>query len=217
MKIVAYLRCSTEQQGDSKHGLNAQHDACAAAGASMFFQDIVSGASGLESRPGLLQAIASLDKGDVLLVKDRSRLGRDSFVIAMIEASVARHGAAIQTADGLGNGDTPADKFIRQILDAINEYELELIRARTKASLQGKKKRNERVGYIPYGYMLDVDGIHLIENPAEQRVIQLVHQLRKSGMSLRAIAEYINNQSVNNRRGEKWHYSSVNRLLKKVA
>jgi len=70
------------------------------------------------------------------------------------------------------------------------------------------------VGSIPFGYELDTDGVHLVENATEQRAIELVKQLRADGMSIRKIAEHMNNNRVDSR-GNKWHPTTVARLLKK--
>lgn len=91
MQAVAYLRVSTDEQADSRAGLEAQADSCrryaSGLGAELigpFADEGVGGASGLDKRPGLLQAIGELQKGDILLVAKRDRLGRDPIVVAMI-------------------------------------------------------------------------------------------------------------------------------------
>ncbi|MBK8696886.1 MAG: recombinase family protein [Deltaproteobacteria bacterium] len=68
-------------------------------------------------------------------------------------SSARRWGAArVVSADGVGNGDTPADQFMRTILDGAAAYERELIRARTRAALKAKRARGERAGNVPWGY-----------------------------------------------------------------
>src|SRR6185436_6423611 len=115
MQAVVYLRVSTDEQADSRAGLEAQADNCRRCaldlGAELvgpFADEGVSGASGLDKRPGLLQAIAELTRGDVLLVAKRDRLGRDPICIAMIEAAVKRKGSRITSSAGEGTeGDDP--------------------------------------------------------------------------------------------------------------
>src|SRR6185436_9879130 len=75
----------------------------------------VSGPSCLDRRPGLLQAISELPRGDVLLVAKRDRLGRDPIAIAMIEAAVKRKGARIASSAGEGTGgDDPTNVLMRR-------------------------------------------------------------------------------------------------------
>ena len=85
MKAIGYLRVSTDRQGDSGAGLDAQRASITAYAAQhgieivRFEQDILSGAKGIEHRLGLASAIASIQKGYALLIAKRDRLGRDRF------------------------------------------------------------------------------------------------------------------------------------------
>ena len=162
MKIIGYIRVSTDQQVESGLGLESQKQACNDYAQKLgntiheFFQDDgLSGSLTLEKRPGILQAIAALNKGAILVVAKRDRLGRDNFVLAMIESAVARKGARIVSAAGEGtNNDDPSSMLMRRMIDAFSEYERLIIKERTKAALHVKKGRNERVGHIPFGYQL---------------------------------------------------------------
>lgn len=221
MPNYAYLRVSTQDQAESGAGLAAQLDACRRFARSQdaeltaVFEDKgVSGAKGLESRPGLLDAIATLNKGDVLVVAKRDRLGRDPIKVAMIESAVARKGARIVSAAGEGtDGDDPASVLMRRMIDAFAEYERLLIGARTKAALGAKKARGERTGAVPYGYRLASDGVHLDPIAKEQKVIAEARRLHKAGQSLRAIARELDRRGVVSRSGKTFLAEQVKRLL----
>ena len=221
MATIAYLRVSTDQQADSGAGLDAQFDAClksAGALAGVYRDEGVSGSTGLEKRPALLEAIGALKKGDVLMVAKRDRLGRDPLVVAMIESAVQRKGARIQSAAGEGtDSDSPADVLMRRMIDAFAEYERLIIGARTKAALQSKKTRGERVGHIPFGFRLAADGVHLIEDPAEQETIRKVEELRAGGMSLRQIAAHLNENGITKREGTPWNHVNLHGICKRAA
>jgi DNA invertase Pin-like site-specific DNA recombinase len=221
MPHYAYLRVSTQDQAESGAGLAAQLDACRHFARSQdaeltaeFEDKGVSGAKGLESRPGLLDAIATLNKGDVLVVAKRDRLGRDPIKVAMIESAVARKGARIVSAAGEGtDGDDPASVLMRRMIDAFAEYERLLIGARTKAALGAKKARGERTGAVPYGYRLASDGVHLDPIAEEQKVIAEAHRLHKAGQSLRAIARELDRRGFVSRTGKTFLAEQVKRLL----
>jgi DNA invertase Pin-like site-specific DNA recombinase len=220
MAIVIYTRVSTTSQSENGSGLSAQEHACKSVAntgnntITGIYTDVASSTSPLDKREGLTNAINALNKGDVLLVAKRDRLGRDPLVIAMIEASVARRGATVQTAAGEGNGNNPSDALMRRVVDAVAEYELSEIKARTKAALQAKKRKNERTGTIPFGKMLDVDGIHLIDNPNERAIIAMVISQRKSGLSLRQISDNLNERNITKRKGAKWNHVNLHTILK---
>ena len=221
MAHFAYLRVSTTDQAESGAGLAAQMDACSRlAGAQgvelvAIHQDAgISGAKGLEARPGLLDAIAGLTKGDVLVVAKRDRLGRDPIVVAMIESAVGRKGARIVSAAGEGTeGDDPASVLMRRMIDAFAEYERLLIGARTKSAMGAMKRRGERVGQIPYGFALADDGVQLLPVAAEQDVIVEARRLHSAGQSLRAIARELARRGFVSRSGKAFLAEQVKRLL----
>jgi len=227
MNATAYLRVSTDEKAVSGAGINAQLDACrkwcesnGADLAGTFSDDGVSGSAGLDKRPGLLDAIADLGRGDVLLVAKRDRLSRgDVMAMAMIESAIQRKGARIVSAAGEGtDGDCPSDVLMRRMVDAFAEYERLVIGARTKAALQGKIRRGERCGSLRFGYDLDSDGVTLMPNADEQEVIELITDLRTTGMSLRAIAAELTGRGVVTKEGkDQWTHTAVNRILTRAA
>src|SRR5215203_3029204 len=108
-RVNISLRVSTDEQS---LGLRAQEDACRAFAAGQGWEltgvhtdEDVGGATGLDRWPGLLDALAELEAGGVLLVAKRDRLGRDPLVIAMIEAAVARKKGRVLSAAGEGTAD----------------------------------------------------------------------------------------------------------------
>jgi DNA invertase Pin-like site-specific DNA recombinase len=216
MATYAYLRVSTDQQADSGAGLDAQLDACTkAAGtlAGVYRDESISGAAGLEKRPALLEAIATLKREDVLMVAKRDRLGRDPLVVAMIESAVTRKGARIQSAAGEGTeGNAPGDILMRRMVDAFAEYERLIIGARTKSALQAKRVRGERVGHIPFGKRLAADAVHLEDEPTEQATIRQIATLKASGLSLRRIAHDLNRQGSLKRDGSPWNHVNLHTL-----
>jgi DNA invertase Pin-like site-specific DNA recombinase len=135
----------------------------------------------------------------------------------MIESAVVRKGARIVSAAGEGTeGDEPSHVLMRHLIDAFAEYERLIIVARTKAALQAKKARGERVGYIPFGCRLGADGKHLEPDPKEQAIRATIVQLHRQGLSLRQIARELNAPGTFNR-GNRWHHVAVLRTLRNAA
>lgn len=233
-KTALYRRVSGEEQALSGHGLNAQEDAMRSYAArngweiiGVFTDAAVSGSEGLENRPAMLEAIATLRKGDILLVSKRDRIGRlEPMAMAMIEAAVQRKGARIVSAAGEGTeSDDPSSILMRRMIDAFAEYERLIIKARTKSALKAKKTRDEKTGgIIPYGWMLGSgytrpDGKvvkTLVACPEEQSIIEEIKQLRAQGQTLQAIASELNARGIQ-RRGGKWDHTVLSRLIKTAA
>ena len=225
MKVYVYLRVSTDQQTESGAGLSAQLNSCQnwiqSQGHSIegvFTEESVSGSTSLEKRPALMEAINALSIGDILIVAKRDRLGRDPIAVAMIEASINRKGAKVVSAAGEGTGaEDPSSVLMRRMIDAFAEFERNIIVERTKAAMQAKKRKNERVGYIPFGFKLAEDKIHLEECEKEKSILQQIKQLKEQGLSTRKISEEMNRRKAFNRGGAKWNHASIHRTITKIA
>jgi DNA invertase Pin-like site-specific DNA recombinase len=216
---VSYFRVSTNAQ---QLGPEAQRAAVAdfarREGLSIVSGHVdqgISGGSDLDARPALAEAIGALRAhgAGVLLVAKRDRLARDIYVAAAIERAVAASGARVVSADGTGNGETPADVFMRSVLDSAAAYERALIRGRTRAALQAKRARGERAGTVPYGYRVDADGRTLVADPVEQAVLSRVRDLRAAGMSIREIVVQLAALGLMSRVRRCFAFTQVRRML----
>jgi site-specific DNA recombinase len=222
-----YTRVSTTEQADSGAGLQAQEDAArrfaAAQGwtvAGVFTDAGVSGAAGLDKRPALLEAISTLTRGGVLVVAKLDRMTRgEPLAAAMIEAAVTRKGARIVSAAGEGTGsDDPSSVLMKRMVQAFNEYERLIIGARTKAALQAKRRRGERVGQVPYGFTLAADGRTLEPVAGELAVVEKLRQMRADGHTLRSIADELTRQGILTREGKaRWTHTTVAGILRRSA
>lgn len=219
---IAYVRVSTADQAESGAGLAAQRAAietfAKANGLTVtaWHEDAgISGAADLEDRPALMAALGELRRGMAFIVAKRDRVARDTFTALVIEKAVSRKGAVILSADNLGNGDGPADEFMRSILNATATFERSLIRSRTKAAMAAKRAAGQRVGEIPFGWDL-VSG-RLVENAAEQKVIAAILDCRKAGMSLRQIAAILNDQETTTKKGGRWYGETVRSILDRAS
>lgn len=218
---ILYLRVSTDEQTESGLGIDAQRAACIAAATRLgleitgeYVDAGISGAKGVADRPALLSALSTVKRGGVLLVAKRDRIGRDMGITIAVESELARKGAALLSAAGEGSEDDSIGGLIqRRMIDLFAEVEREMIRTRTRAAMAEKKKRGERVSrFIPFGYSLDSDGIHLVGNEREQRIIAVVLSLRADGMTLRAIATALDN-STPREDGKAWKPQSIKRMI----
>ena len=207
MNAIAYCRVSTEKQAKSGAGLDAQKAAIESYAAkngltitATLVDAGVSGASPIEQRLGLVAAVAAITKGTVLLIAKRDRLGRDQLTTLGIERAIQKKGGSIVSADGIANGSAAADQFMRSILDAAAAFELSLIKARTLAAVDAKRQKGQRIGEVPFGYEVAADGL-LVEVASEQLVIAKIMACRAAGLSLRAIAQELDSQSIPTKKG----------------
>ena len=81
---------------------------------------------------------------------------------------------------------------------------------------QGRQAKAACGGYIGYGSpafgQKTVNG-ELVDNPQEQKVIELIRRHHKSGKSLQQVADWLNNNGYRTKRGQNWRRISVKRVL----
>ena len=84
---------------------------------------------------------------------------------------------------------------------------------------QGRKAKASQGGYAGYGSpafgQISVAG-ELVDNPSEQEVVELIRRHHKSGKSLQQVADWLNQQGYQTKRGQQWQRISVKRVLDRL-
>ncbi|HEV3193396.1 MAG TPA: recombinase family protein, partial [Polyangiaceae bacterium] len=205
---VAYIRVSKDEQKLGPEAQRASIEAWAVregvSVASWHVDQGVCSVTPLDERPALVAALASLREhgAGVLVVAKRDRIARDPVLTAGVERAASEAGAVVLSAAGEGNGSTPADEFMRGVIDSASRYERALIRARTSAALAVIRARGQKTGgSVPYGYRLDADGRTPVAVEGEQAVIARARALAAEGRSLRAAAAQLAAEGHVSRKG----------------
>jgi site-specific DNA recombinase len=217
---IAYLRASTDEQRLGPEAQRAAIEAWAAREgvqvAGWYVDQGVCSVTPIHERPALVAALAALreHRAGIFVVAKRDRLARDPMVTGAIERAAESQGAHVVSAAGEGNGESASDLFLRRILDAKAELERADIRARTKAALQAKRAKGERVSArLPYGYALADDGVHLAPVDSEQAVITRARALAE-GRSLGKVAEVLAGEGLVSRSGRPFAPMQISRMLR---
>jgi DNA invertase Pin-like site-specific DNA recombinase len=225
--FVAYYRVSTEKQGRSGLGLEAQECAVNAfiasrPGAKLVAPPFVEIESGKRNdRPELLKALLRAKvTGSTLLVAKLDRLSRNAcFLMTLRDAGVPFVAADVPEANTMTIG----------ILALVAQNEREAISARTKAALQavkpriainGQKKHPEvkRLGSPKGAVHLKGKGYDAIAREAQRSradarahdLIEVFTDLEKSGfVSANSQAKELNNRGIVTARGGKWSATSA--------
>ena len=215
--IVAYVRVSTNQQGRSGLGIEAQREAL-----SRFAQseglDLVAefvevetgkGSDALDRRPQLAAALA---KARALrcpvAVSKLDRLSRDVHFIS----GLMTHRVPFLVAD-LG---PDVDPFVLHLFAALAEKERALISGRTKSALAAAKAKGVKLGNprIEAARSRAVASLQAEADRAASNVLPIIAEIRRSGATtLRAVAEALNARGVPTPRGGRWHATSVRNVL----
>ena len=154
-------------------------------------------------------------RGVILLKLDRGfRNAGDC--LATVEAW-DRKGIALHVIDLGGNAidtQSAAGRFMLVVLAGAAEMERNLTRERTRSALAVKRANGQRVGTIPYGHDLADDGVTLVPNKAEQRVLADILGMRADGKTFVGIAEELTGRGVPTKAGHTtWRHTAVRSIL----
>lgn len=217
-RALGYLRASTSKQAASPAVQLAAIKAWAAQNGvevvAVFRDDATSGAADLDDRPGILAAIEALREQDagLLVVAKRDRFARDRVIAGLLERLIEKNGAKLVSADGLSSGTGPEADLLRGVMDVFAEWERGVLRARTRAALAHRRAAGLRTGNIPFGFRLAPDRRHLVADPRETRVLDLIRRLRRT-RSWRGVVDELKRRRVKNRSGRcGWSIGQVQRL-----
>jgi DNA invertase Pin-like site-specific DNA recombinase len=228
VRIVGYLRASTQRQADAGLGLAVQEQAIRAWAVAEGHKLVacygdggVRGADGIHARVGLHEALAALAAGRVggLVVDRLDRLAGDLPVQEGILAWVWNHGGRVFACDAgevrQQDPEDPARTAMRQVVGVWAQLERGTTAARMQA---GRRRKAARGGFAygapPYGKRA-VHG-ELVDDPAEQQVIARIRELHAAGMSLRQIARTLDAEGVRPRRGRRWQDRTVAKIVARL-
>lgn len=209
-RAVAYIRVSTDEQGDSGAGLEAQRKAITAACTGRgwqlvaVYQDVASGKS-LEKRPQLAEARALIRRGEAsaLVVAKLDRLSRSVIDAAKLIEAARREGWNLVALDLGVDFSTAAGSAMAQMTAVFAELERRLIGERTRAALAVKKSQGVRLGRPPV---------------MDTRVLRRIRRDHRRGISFRRIADGLNRDGVPTAHGgSMWHASTIHRVLHREA
>lgn len=206
---IAYYRVSTERQGQSGLGLEAQQAAVKAYADSIIhsFTEIESGKN--DDRPQLAAAIALCKAtGAALLIAKIDRLSRQAaFLLTLRDSGVQIVAADMPHAGTLEFG-------IRAV---VAQHEREEISRRTRAALQAAKARGVRLGSSnpAIGAAAGNAAIQARAKAFAATMQPILAQIRAAGCtSLRDIAQALQARGIKTARGGTvWHASQVANLL----
>lgn len=156
MRLIAYLRVSTEEQADSGLGLEAQrHNTHAWAqlyGSTIVatHQDVCFGSVRPEDRPGWQAVLAALvaQEAEGIIFLRLDRVGRNVSDIAGIVDTLRKDQHFISVKEQFDT-NSPAGKMMLHVLAAVAQFERDTIRARTIEAMAAKKLRGEHIGRTP--------------------------------------------------------------------
>lgn len=222
MRAVIYCRVSLDKMVERGVSLEAQIEKCKAIATvrgDNIVDTIVDGGESAKSldRPGIQRVLAWVREGkaDSIIVAKLDRLTRSVRDLADLLELFNRRGVSLVSVAESLDTRTAAGRFGLNMLISASQWEREQLGERTRDALQFKKSKGERVGNIEYGFRLGSDGTHIEPTADEQAVMKRILRLRKGGLSLRKIADDLNQKGLKTRSGGEWHHVYVGSIVKR--
>ncbi len=214
-KFIAYFRVSTDKQGKSGLGLEAQREAVLSylnGGNWRLFAEYTEVESGKHAdRPQLLAALAACKKHRAkLVIVKLDRLSRNlAFIAALMDSGV----------EFVAVDNPHANKLTIHILAAVAQHEREIISARTSAALKAAKARGKRLG----NPKLSEARRHAAAAKKERadrysaNVLPVIREIQGSGVkSLRGVARTLAARGIPTARGGAWSPVQVIAILRRA-
>lgn len=219
-QVIAYYRVSTQRQGKSGLGLEAQRKAVVEFAAREGLEvvgeytevETGKGADALDRRPVLAATLALAKKlrASVVVAK-LDRLSRD---VHFISGLMAQRVPFVVAELGID-----ADPFMLHLFAALGEKERAMISARTKAALAAAKERGVKLGSpaLDKARVAAEEARAAAADDFARHLAPVVGAIQKQGITgLRAIARELSTRKVETRRGGTWTPVQVGELLKRL-
>ena len=213
-KFVAYFRVSTDRQGKSGLGLEAQRKSVLDylnGGRWELAAKYTEVESGKRSdRPEWDKALAACKKHKAkLVIAKLDRLSRNlAFIATLMDSGV----------EFIAVDNPHANKLTIHILAAVAQHEREIISARTSAALQAAKARGKRLGNpnLCEARRYAARAKREKANRYSANIVPLIREIQSSGVkSLRGIARALAARGVRTVRGGAWTAVQVSDILRR--
>jgi site-specific DNA recombinase len=216
-KAIGYIRVSTERQAKEGVSLDAQREKikqwCAYNDCELVQIFVDEGISGytMKRRPGLLKALAAVQKDMAIVVYSLSRLARSTRDTLDIADTLSKRGADLVSLSEKLDTTGAAGKMMFRMLAVLAEFERDVTSDRTVTALAHKKAKGEKYACTPFGYSESRGKLTRLD-PEAQVVANMV-AMRSAGNSFYEIAAYLNEAGVRGKKGGRWHPSTVRYVI----
>ena len=145
-RVFAYVRVSTASQ-TPENQIREIEAAGFAVEPRRIIAETISGSVAIARRPGFAKLIDKLETGDVLVVTKLDRLGRDAIDVSVTVARLEELGVRVHCL-ALGGVDlaSPAGRMTMAVINAVAQFERDLLIERTQAGLARAKAEGKALG-----------------------------------------------------------------------
>jgi len=220
VRTIGYIRVSTEEQAREGISLKVQEAKTKTYAELHNLGEIEivkdEGKSGKNlNREGVQEVMRLAKKKKIshIVVYKMDRLTRRTLdLLTLVEEVFIPNDVKFHSITEKIDTSTAQGKFFLTIVGAMSQMERDLISERTSEALRYKISQGEPVGSPPLGFAANGDK-KLHEIKSELAVIEHIKSLKRKKLSLRQIANRLNEQDIPTKRGGSWYAGTIRYIL----
>jgi len=221
VRVLGYVRCSTEEQAQEGMSLAYQRRKIAeyAGLHELEVAEVLedAGYSGKEgSRPAFQRLLKEIEdpKIEGVVIYRLDRLTRSLGDLASLLEVFRRYNAGIYSVMENLDVSTAMGRFVIGLLGLLGTLEVEVLGERVAAGMEEARRMGIHTGGSPLGYKHAEDS-KLVEDPEERATVDRILELHSEGSSLREIGRALNEEGRRTKRGGKWAAETVRLVIKR--
>ena len=224
VQLIAYYRVSTERQGQSGLGIEAQQakvqQMAVERGATVVaeFTEVESGRKA--DRPQLAAALAEARRlGAAVAVAKLDRIARDAELVLRLSREAAANGMAGFLFADLPDVDatTAAGRMVLTVMASVAEFEARRISERTREALAAAKARGVKLGGLRANTRTRNDEARDRAQAGTERLRPVLAPMATAGLSLREMSAALAAAGTTTKAGNPWSPSTVKLALERLA
>ncbi len=190
-RTFAYCRVSTHDQ-TTENQVQEIRTAGFDVKPSRIVTETVSGSVAAKERAGFAALLGKLESGDVLIVTKLDRLGRNAMDVRATVEQLAEEGVRVHCL-ALGGVDltSPAGKMTMQVINAVAEFERDLLIERTQAGLRRVKDEGKKTLGRPSALSKDQQEEARKQLVAGTPIAQIARQLKTSRQTIMRVRDAV--------------------------
>jgi DNA invertase Pin-like site-specific DNA recombinase len=226
-KIYVYLRVSTRTQATKTNGIDDQNKICNEFINNYFkntpveyYTDIGSSYNNKSNLPNLNKIIKKINSSEnsLLLIRDVSRLGRNSFkVFCLLNKIKKTNSHIIAVSENVCYNYTRLmdRKFSHLIIDSEESSDLKSLKSLKRH--QTIKKLGGYIGNAPYGTIVIKQNGYpkIFKNPQEIDIIKQIRELLIKFKNITKTTIYLNRNKILGRKNSEWNDTKIKYIMNK--